>query len=48
MRKMDIHNRARGTHGIRPMSEIVLDLTRYGWNDEKATVFKTILWLFMM
>lgn len=35
MRKMDIHNRARGTHSIRPMSEIVLDLTRYGWNDEK-------------
>lgn len=29
------HNRARGTHGIRPMSEIVLDLTRYGWSDEK-------------
>lgn len=29
------HNRARGVHGIRPMSEIVLELTRYGWDDEK-------------
>ncbi|HIS61009.1 MAG TPA: ParB-like nuclease domain-containing protein [Candidatus Scybalomonas excrementigallinarum] len=27
------HNRARGTHGIRPMSDIVLDLSRAGWND---------------
>lgn len=27
------HNRARGTHGIRPMADIVLDLTRYGWSD---------------
>lgn len=29
------HNRARGTHGIRPMSDIVLELARYGWEDEK-------------
>lgn len=29
------HNRARGTHGIRPMSDIVLDLSRMGWDDEK-------------
>ena len=29
------HNRARGTHGIRPMSDIVLELTRMGWEDEK-------------
>ncbi len=29
------HNRARGTHGIRPMSEIVLNLSRQGWSDEK-------------
>lgn len=29
------HNRARGTHGIRPMSEIVLDLSRQGWDDTK-------------
>lgn len=29
------HNRARGTHGIRPMADIVLELSRYGWNDEK-------------
>lgn len=28
------HNRARGTHQIRSMSEIVLDLTRAGWNEE--------------
>lgn len=28
------HNRARGTHGIRPMSDIVLELTKQGWNDE--------------
>ena len=27
------HNRARGTHGIRPMSEIVLELSSYGWDD---------------
>lgn len=29
------HNRARGTHGIRPMSDIVLDLSKQGWSDEK-------------
>lgn len=28
------HNRARGTHGIRPMSDIVIDLTKSGWKDE--------------
>lgn len=29
------HNRARGTHGIRPMSDIVIDLARSGWGDEE-------------
>lgn len=29
------HNRARGTHGIRPMSDIVLELTKMGWDDVK-------------
>lgn len=29
------HNRARGTHGIRPMSDIVLDLSKQGWDDVK-------------
>lgn len=29
------HNRARGTHGIRPMSDIVIDLSLMGWTDEK-------------
>ena len=29
------HNRARGTHGIRPMSDIVLELSKSGWTDEK-------------
>lgn len=29
------HNRARGKYGIHPMSDIVLDLTRYGWDDQK-------------
>lgn len=29
------HNRARGTHQIRSMSEIVLELTRYGYGDEE-------------
>lgn len=29
------HNRARGTHGIRPMADIVLDLARAGWDDNK-------------
>ena len=29
------HNRARGTHGIRPMADIVIDLARSGWDDLK-------------
>ena len=29
------HNRARGTHQIRDMSHIVLELASYGWSDEK-------------
>ena len=29
------HNRARGTHGIRPMSDIVLSLIEQGWDDAK-------------
>lgn len=29
------HNRARGTHQIRPMSDIVIELVREGWSDEK-------------
>ncbi len=29
------HNRARGTHQIRPMSEIVLELSRDGWADDE-------------
>lgn len=29
------HNRARGTHGIRPMSDIVLELVQMGWDDVK-------------
>lgn len=29
------HNRAKGTHGIRPMSDIVLDLSKQGWSDVK-------------
>lgn len=29
------HNRARGTHGIRPMSDIVLELSKMGWDDVK-------------
>ena len=29
------HNRARGTHQIRAMSDIVLDLTKSGWTDEE-------------
>lgn len=29
------HNRARGTHGIRPMSNIVFELSSYGWDDTK-------------
>lgn len=29
------HNRARGTHQIRSMSDIVLDLVKAGWTDEE-------------
>ncbi len=29
------HNRARGTHQIRSMSDIVVTLTKMGWSDEK-------------
>lgn len=29
------HNRARGTHQIRSMSDIVLDLVKSGWSDEE-------------
>lgn len=29
------HNRARGTHQIRDMSTIVLDLTKQGWSEEE-------------
>ena len=29
------HNRARGTHQIRGMSDIVLDLSKDGWSDEE-------------
>lgn len=29
------HNRARGTHQIRSMSDIVLDLVKEGWDDNK-------------
>ncbi len=29
------HNRARGTHGIRPMSDIVLELSQMGWSDAR-------------
>lgn len=32
------HNRARGTHGIRPMSDIILDLSKQGWDDTKICV----------
>ena len=32
------HNRARGTHQIRSMSDIVLDLVRDGWDDAKISV----------
>jgi ParB-like chromosome segregation protein Spo0J len=27
------HNRARGTHQIRPMSDVVIELTRQGWTE---------------
>ncbi|WP_288891544.1 ParB/RepB/Spo0J family partition protein [uncultured Sneathia sp.] len=29
------HNRARGTHQIRSMSDIVLELSKKGWTDDK-------------
>lgn len=29
------HNRARGSHGVRPMSDIVVELAQMGWDDEK-------------
>lgn len=29
------HNRARGTHQIRSMSEIVIELSKEGWNEEE-------------
>lgn len=29
------HNRARGTHGIRPMSDLVKELSIFGWGDEE-------------
>ena len=29
------HNRARGKHGVRPMSEVVGDLIRAGWEDQR-------------
>jgi len=32
------HNRARGSHQIRPMSEIVIELSNEGWNDEEISV----------
>lgn len=31
------HNRARGTHQIRSMSDIVLSLAKMGWSDEKIS-----------
>lgn len=31
------HNRARGSHQIRSMSEIVLDLSKSGWTDEEIS-----------
>ena len=31
------HNRARGSHQIRSMSDIVLDLSNEGWSDEKIS-----------
>lgn len=31
------HNRARGSHQIRSMSEIVLDLSKSGWSDEEIS-----------
>lgn len=32
------HNRARGSHQIKSMSDIVLDLLERGWDDEKISV----------
>lgn len=32
------HNRARGSHQIRSMSEIVIDLSNEGWNDEEISI----------
>jgi ParB-like chromosome segregation protein Spo0J len=32
------HNRARGKHQVVKMSDIVIDLTRRGWTDEKIAV----------
>lgn len=29
------HNRARGVHGIKPMSELILTLIKKGWDDNK-------------
>lgn len=31
------HNRARGSHQIRSMSDIVLDLSREGWSDDEIS-----------
>ncbi len=31
------HNRARGTHQIRPISDIIVTLTKMGWSDEKIS-----------
>jgi ParB-like chromosome segregation protein Spo0J len=31
------HNRARGTHQIKDMSKIVLELTKDGWDEEKIS-----------
>lgn len=30
------HNRARGVHGVLPMTDIVADLIRAGWNDSEV------------
>ena len=39
------HNRARGTHGIRPMSAIIMDLTRSGWSDERYAPSSGWIWM---
>ncbi len=31
------HNRARGTHQIREMSDLVVELSKQGWNDEEIS-----------